>query len=348
MTTLHPTADAALAELTTLLGTAPSPGLTRLVDAVMAYGLPLGYDRLAGSPTGMATVGPDGIVVTLADVPLDEGVVAHELAHALLEMRGWPTLFAAEDPQYWVGRLQRTLASVLEHPAGIALQREYGIDGEAYETLLLERQLAAVQLANAKRKVLDTLAMTIEQELEYGIGLALMSVERYWRRDGQVEADFINALDLFPGARSLFTTLADLSPGKAPTEGWPARFLMGRIVSLLDDYMEIKGDVRPMMVLSHFVPAVHPDDALAPMKDVARVVIQSLPTAAAGEHSIFVLPARDGLPFGFRQTFADETAQQDFTDRIAGAPFAAFGRAVVPDAFRLWVPDGDPVMPTAG
>ena len=344
MTTTYQTAEDAIAYLTTVLPAAPSAGLQQMVTDLMATGLPISFESVAGSPMGTALVRADGIVIGLADVPLNEGVVGHELAHALLETKGWPCLFAAESPDHWVGRIQKTLSSLLDHSAGIALQRTYGIDCEPYEQLLLDKQQAAMELLQGKSSVLNTMEMTAEQELEYGVGLALAAVERFWRTN-IVPADFIRAMELFPGSHALFIAITDMVPAGTPTQGWAARQLMGMIVERLDDYMEIKGDVRPVMVLSHFVPGIHPDDAPEALGNVARLVMVPLSTDVPGEHSILILPNRDGLPFGFRQVLADNDIMQDFAERVVHAPFGAFCRALVPEAFCFWQPEGPSQLP---
>ncbi|MBC7542799.1 MAG: hypothetical protein H7338_08715, partial [Candidatus Sericytochromatia bacterium] len=48
MTTLHQTAQDAIAHLATVLPTAPSAGLQHMVTDLMATGLPLSFDRLTG------------------------------------------------------------------------------------------------------------------------------------------------------------------------------------------------------------------------------------------------------------------------------------------------------------
>jgi hypothetical protein len=336
---MHQTPAAAIAYLAGQLPNPPSAGLQQMVTDLMATGLPLGFDRLAGSHVGSASLRTDGVLLTLADVPLNEGVVGHELAAAILEVQGWPCFFGAESTDMWIGRIQKNLSSLLDHACGIRLQRAYGIDGEAYEALLLEKEEQALHLLHTKAPVLNTMDMSAEQEIESGIRMALMALERLWRSD-KVPADYVNALDLFPGAKSLFMTMSDLSPAGPPMTGWAARELMGRIVKLLDDYMEIKGGVRPLMVLSHFIPAVHPDDIDAALGSMARIVLVPLQTETPGEHSIFILPRRDDLPFGFRQAFADDAAKRDFVDRLVHAKYGAFCRTLVPEDFLFWLPSG--------
>lgn len=343
MTTLYQTPAEAIAYLAGQLPSPPSEGLARMVTDLMATGLPLGFERLPGSQVGSASLTTDGIVLTLADVPLNEGVVAHELAAAILETRGWPCFFDGEPANLWIGRIQKSLASLLDHASGIHLQREYGIDADAYESLLLKAEEEALQQLNANAKQLETLDFTAEMEIESGIRIALMSLERHWRT-GEVPADYVNAMNLFPGSRSLFVTLSDLAPAGAPTDGWAARQLMGRIVELLDDYMEIKGEVRPLMILSHFVPAIHPDDAEAAVGSMARIVMVPLQSETPGEHSIFILPRRDALPFGFRQAFADDDAKKDFVDRMIHAKWGNFCRTLVPETFLFWQPTGESVL----
>jgi hypothetical protein len=336
---MHQTPAAAIEYLAGQLPTPPSDGLRRMVTDLMATGLPLGFERLQDSPVGSASLRRDGIVISLADVPLNEGVVGHELAAALLETKGWPCFFAGEAPDMWVGRIQKSLSSLLDNACGIKLQREYGIDADAYETFLLQREEQGLQQLLVKSSILNTMDMTAEQEIEAGIRIALMSIERFWRT-GAVPADYVNAMDLFPGSKSLFTTLSDLAPEGVPMQGWTARFLMGQIVALLDDYMEIKGGIRPLMILSHFVPAVHADDADQPLADMARIVMVPLQSETVGEHSLFILPRRDGLPFGFRPAFADDAAKQSFVERLVRAKYGDFCRTLVPEDFLFWQPEG--------
>src|SRR5262249_42297988 len=139
-----------------------------------------------------------------------------------------------------------------------------------------------------------------------------------------------------------FDSLSEFAPTAVPTTGWPSRQLMGAIIERIDDYLEIKGDVRPMMVLSHFVPAIHPADAAQATGNVARLIMVPLQTATPGEHTVMILPHRDHLPFGFRQVLPDETAIRDFADRMARARYGDFCRALVPESFLLWAPTGEP------
>ncbi len=343
MTTMHATPEAAIEYLAGQLSAPPSAGLQQMVADLMATGLPLGFDTLAGSYVGSASLKPDGIVLTLADVAMSEGVIGHEMAAALLETQGWPCFFAAEPTDMWLGRIQKSLAVMLDHACGIRLQRDYGIDCEAYEALLLDKEEQALKLLHATASVLNTMDITAEREIESGIRLALMAVERLWRSQS-VPADYVNALDLFPGAKSLFMTLSDLAPSGPPQEGWAVRELMGRIVALLDDYMELKVDVRPLMILSHFVPAVHPEDVEQALGSMAEIVFMPLQSDVPGEHSIFILPRRDSLPFGFRQAFADDEAKKGFIDRLIHAKYGPFCRSLVPEDFLFWTPSGTSVL----
>jgi hypothetical protein len=343
---MYQTPEAAIEYLAGQLPAAPSPGLRQMVTDLMAVTeVPLGFERLSGSYVGAAKLGPAGTVLSLADVSLDEGVVGHELAAAILETRGWPCFFGAEPTDMWVGRIQKSLASLLDHACGIRLQRQYGIACDAYEKLLLDKEEEALQQLLANAAVLNSVDLSAEKEIESGIRMALMAVERLWR-SGSVPAEYISALDLFPGAQSLFMTLSDLAPSGPPMQGWPARELMGQIIQILDDYMEIKGEVRPLMILSHFVPAIHPDDAEQALGNVTQVVYVPLQSQTPGEYSFFLLPQRDSLPFGFRQAFADDEARQGFLDRLIRARYGDFCRTLVPEDFRFWTPEGPSQLAT--
>lgn len=330
--------------LSGLLAASPSGGLIRMVEELLATGLPIRFETQPDLPVGTAQLRRDGIEISLPAGGLDEGAVGYPLARAILETRGWPVIFAGEEATFWLGRLQVTLAELLDNVAVAAVQREFGIAFEAYEDAQLARQYAAIVALHERAAALTGLELTGEQEVEYGIGIALLSVERLWRT-GSLPADYWNAFDLIPGSRALFDSLSEFVPGPAPATGWDARGLMGRIIERVDDYLEIKAEVRPVTVLTHFVPALIADDADRPVGEVARVIIVPIESPLANEYSILILPHRDRLPFGFRQAFADDEAVKEFAGRLLQAPYGAFCRSLLPEAFCFWAPTGEAALP---
>src|SRR6186713_713233 len=91
--TFHTLAQA-ISLLTMTLPKPPTDGFRQMLGDLFAIGLPVSMKTQAGAQAGACLIGREGIELSLADIPLTEGVIAHEVAHALLETRGWPRLYA--------------------------------------------------------------------------------------------------------------------------------------------------------------------------------------------------------------------------------------------------------------
>lgn len=322
----------ALNALRTLLAKVPSPGLGLLLNDVFAIGLPVSIQTQQGRHEGAARIAREGITLALADVPIDEGVVGHELSHVLLETRGWPRLITDYASGHWADRALRTLVSHLDHACGQAMQKAYGVDPSTFEAILLEPADQRVAKLLRQAHLLPTLTLSPQQQVEFAVGVALGALEQYWRR-GRVPESHERALSLLTGAEDLFQDLLDGVPAEPPMSGWESRQLMAGLIRLIDDFaVEICG-ARPLQAASQFVPGLHPADADATTGTAA--VVETVPTPS-GEPAIQVTNRRDGLSFRLRGSDPGGAS----VAAMQAQPFAQFCRAQVPKAILIWQPSG--------
>jgi hypothetical protein len=317
----------------------PSAELMKMVGDLCAGARPLMFKIFDDSPHGETEINPEVVLLGLGAAPPSEGLIAHELAHALLEMRGWPRFFGTEAGDHWLARVQVMLINLLDHAAGLALQLHYGIDARAQEEILLAQTEEQVQRLLSKADLLPKVGLTGAQIVEFGSGLALTVLDTFWRT-GDVPEHFLSALDLIDGSRDLFSNLADCAPYGVPTEGWAARRLMGQLIERIDDFLEEEGGIRPLALLGHFVPAMYANDIHRPVEQVASVLKKPL---AQGDHLITIINSRDGLPFGFREVNNPHLPIDMLLDRLGQQPFGTVARHYVPPEYLIWQPTGTPL-----
>jgi hypothetical protein len=318
----------------------PSPDLMKMVGDLCAGGRPLMFKLFDDSPHGETEINPDAIHIGLGAAPPSEGLVAHEMAHALLEMRGWPRFFGTEAGDHWLARVQMMLINLLDHGAGLALQLQYGIDARGQEEILLAQTEEQIQRLLMKADLLPKVGLSGAQIVEFGTGLALTCLDYFWRT-GDVPDHFHAAMDLIDGSRDLFAILADCAPQGIPTEGWPARRLMGQLIERIDDFLEEEGGIRPLALLGHVVPATYANDTHRPLDQVASIL--SKPLAQHGDHLVTIINNRDGLPFGFRYVANPHMPFEMFLDRLGQQPFGSVARHYVPPEYLIWQPTGSPL-----
>jgi hypothetical protein len=318
----------------------PSAELMQMLHDLCAVGRPLRFKLLDGSPHGETEISPESIVLGLGSAPPSEGLIAHELAHALLETRGWPRYFGTEAGDHWLGKVQLMLLNLIDHGAGIALQMQYGVDVRSHEEMLLAETEASIQRLLDRADLIPKVGLSGAQLVEFGTGIALSCLDYFWRTGGLPDG-FFAAMDLIDGSRDLFTSLAESAPEGVPQEGWAARRLMGTLIERIDDYLQEEGGIRPLALLGHFVPATFANDLHRPVDQVASVLHKELTTP--GEYLLTVIYHRDGLPFSFRQTLPPHQGIGPFMDWMVTQPFGALARQVVPPDYCFWNPTGTPV-----
>jgi hypothetical protein len=317
---------------------APSAELMKMVADVCAGGRPLMFKIFDDSPHGECEINPEVVLLGLGAAPPTESLIAHELAHALLEMRGWPRFFGTEAGDHWLARVQMMLISLLDHGAGLNLQLQYGIDARPQEEILLAQTEEQIQRLLLQADLLPKVGLSGAQLVEFGTGLALTCLDYFWRT-GDVPEHFHGAMDLIDGSRDLFSNLADSAPYGVPAEGWPARQLLGQLIERIDDFLQEEAGIRPLALLGHVVPAMYANDIHKPLEQVASVLTKPL---TQGDVLVTIINKRDGLPFGFRHVVSPHVPLQHFLDRLEQQPFGSLARHYVPPDYLIWQPTGTP------
>ncbi len=317
------------------LGGMPSDGLIGLLSEIVDIGLPVKVFDNLGLTVGSTTVRRDGIELRLADGPFTEGVIAHEAVTALLETRGWPRLFGeakASGAQHYLERL----VNLLDHSAGIALQREYAVAGDAYESALLALQWRRIVQLN--RQGPEAVAkLSASDTIGYSLDVALTALEQRWRM-GSLPVPYLQAMISFPDARALYDQMLQLSPGKAPQTGWQARRAMKAMIDLIDTYLERTTGGRPLNMAAQFVPSLHQDDAARTVSEVATIVETPL---AGADYDIRIISQRDGLGFRYDENYASAAIAQRQLEALGAENYATFIRAKVPHATLIFRPSGE-------
>ncbi|MBC7541473.1 MAG: hypothetical protein H7338_01945 [Candidatus Sericytochromatia bacterium] len=319
----------------------PSTELMRMVqDLCNAAGRPLQFKIFDDNVHGETEFNPESVLLGLGAAAPSEGLIAHELAHALLETRGWPRYFGTEAGDHWLGKVQVILLNLADHSAGIGLQVHYGIDARAHEEVLLAQSEASIQRLLDRADLIPKVGLSGSQLVEFGTGIALTCLDYYWRTGGLPDS-FFAAMDLIDGSRDLFTSLAECAPDGVPQDGGAARRLMGTLIERIDDYLQEEAGIRPLALLGHFVPSSFANDVHRPVEQVATLLQKALPTP--GDFLITVIPHRDGLPFSFRQILPPHQGDDAFLNWTGQQPFGALARQVVPPEYLIWQPTGSPV-----
>jgi hypothetical protein len=322
----------------TRLGAMPSDGLLQLLTDIVEIGLPVKVFDQLGLTTGSATVRRDGIELRLADGPFSEGVLAHEATSALLETRGWPRMFGeakASGARHYLDRL----VNLLDHAAGIALQRDYKVEGDAYESAQLTTQWRRiVQLNRQKEDLLPGLSDS--DRIGYSLDVALTAIEQRLRM-GSLPVPYLQALSMFTDARALYDQMLQAADGSAPATGWQARRLLKALIDIIDGYLEKTSGGRPLNMASQFVPSLHQDDASRTVSEVATIIETPLASANSADFDIRIVNNRDGLSFRYDESYASAAVAQKQLEGLGNENYATFIRAKVPNAVLIFRPTGD-------
>jgi hypothetical protein len=322
----------------TRLGGMPSDGLLQLLSEIVEIGLPVKVFDQMGLTTGSATVRRDGIELRLADGPFTEGVLAHEAVSALLETRGWPRMFGeakASGARHYLDRL----VNLLDHAAGIALQREYQVAGEAYEsTQLTAHWKRIVQLNRQPEGFVEGLSDS--DRIGYSLDISLTAIEQRLRM-GSLPVPYLQAMITFPDARAIYDQMLQAAEARAPQTGWQARRLMKALIDIIDGYLERTTGGRPLNMAAQFVPSLHQDDTSRTVSEVATIIETPLESANGTDFDIRIVNNRDGLGFRFDESYASAAVAQKQLEALGAENYATFARAKVPNAILIFRPTGD-------
>lgn len=322
----------------TRLGAMPSDGLLQLLAELIDIGLPVKVFDQLGLSSGSATVRRDGIELRLADGPFTEGVLAHEAVSAILETRGWPRLFGeakASGARHYLERL----VNLLDHAAGIALQRDFAVDGEPYEAAQVTAQWRRIVQLNRQENLANGLSDS--DRIGYSLDIALTAIDQRWRM-GSLPVPYVQVMQTFPDARQLYDQMMQAAAFTVPRTGWDARRVTKALIDIIDAYLERTTGGRPLNLAAQFVPSLHQEDGERTVSEVATIIETPLDGGGSGvAYDIRIVNQRDGLGFSFDESFVSAAIAQKQLEAIGNETYAPFIRAKVPNAVLIFRPTGE-------
>jgi hypothetical protein len=319
------------------MGAMPSDGLLQLLSDIIDIGLPVKVFDQLGLTTGSATIRRDGIELRLADGPFTEGVIAHEAVAAILETRGWPRLFGeakASGARHYLERL----VNLLDHAAGIAIQREFHTACDGYESAQLTAQWRRIVQLNRQEDLARGLSDS--DRIGYSLDLALTAIDQRWRM-GSLPVPYLQVMQTFPDARLIYDQVMQAAAFRVPQTGWEARRLMKALIDIIDGYLERTTGGRPLNNAAQFVPSLHQDDGERTLSEVATIIETPLDGGNGVNYDIRIVNNRDGLGFSFDESYASAAVAQKQLEALGNEKYATFIRARVPNPILIFRPTGD-------